>query len=91
MVKGVNKTVIEVCDTGNKFFDKVVFYVSPKYSFTSEKRLKRVAGNYITSVSDGHSIKKPLRKRVSNKRIIKIAAAAALLLGALLFVIFKLF
>ena len=27
MVKGVNKRVIEVNNTGNKFFEKIVFYV----------------------------------------------------------------
>ena len=29
MVKGVNKTVIEVNNTGSKVFDRIVFYVSP--------------------------------------------------------------
>ena len=31
MVKGVNKTVIEVNNTGSKIFEKIVFYVSPQY------------------------------------------------------------
>ena len=31
MVKGVNKTIIEVNNTGSKFFEKIVFYVTPQY------------------------------------------------------------
>ena len=33
MVKGVNKTVIEINETGSKYFERVVFFVSPEYSF----------------------------------------------------------
>ncbi|MCQ2478574.1 MAG: hypothetical protein MJ091_05120 [Clostridia bacterium] len=89
MVKGVNKTVIEINDTGSKFFDKVVFYVSPKYSFTSENRLKRAAGNYFFSVTESKAFKKPLRKRVKNRQYMKIGIVATLLLAAVVFAIIK--
>ena len=40
MVKGVNKRVIEVNDTGSKFFEKIVFYVTPEYSELTPAQLK---------------------------------------------------
>lgn len=43
MVKGVNKKIIEINDTGNEVFEKVVLYIRPKYSLLSNKELKREA------------------------------------------------
>lgn len=43
MVKGVNKKVIEINDTGNEVFEKVVLYIKPQYSVLSNKELKREA------------------------------------------------
>lgn len=43
LVKGVNKKVIEINDTGNEVFEKVVLYIKPQYSVLSNKDLKREA------------------------------------------------
>ena len=43
MVKGVNKKVIEINDTGNEVFEKVVLYIKPQYAVLSNKELKREA------------------------------------------------
>lgn len=43
MVKGVNKKIIEINDTGNEIFEKVVLYIKPKYSLLSNKELKKEA------------------------------------------------
>ena len=32
MLKGVNKVIIEVNDTGEKFFEKAIFYIRPEYA-----------------------------------------------------------
>lgn len=70
MLKGVNKTVIEVKQTGNEVFEKVVFYVSPKYVGINERELRREADDIIKnysledcdflSVNANRSSKKPL-------------------------------
>ncbi len=52
MVKGVNKTVIEINETGNKYFERVVFFVNPEYSFMSQNKLESKAIDYM---SDGVS------------------------------------
>jgi large subunit ribosomal protein L7A len=41
MVKGVSKTIIEVNNTGSKYFEKIVFYVTPQYGNLSAKQLKK--------------------------------------------------
>ena len=72
MVKGVNKTIIEVNNTGSKLFEKIVFYVTPEYGNLSAKQLKRAASNfsfnYDTSLTKGS-----LRKRCKRKRIIRFS------------------
>lgn len=70
MVKGVNKTVIEVNNTGSKLFEKIVFYVTPEYGNLSAKQLRRAASafsfNYETPPNTG-----VLRKRYKRKRILR--------------------
>ena len=62
MVKGVNRTVIEVNDTGNKYFNKVIFFVSPEYSALPSSRLENRAKEYIGTL-DKRALKLPKAKR----------------------------
>ena len=68
MVKGVNKTIIEVNNTGSRFFEKIVFYVTPEYGNLNARQLKNAATNFLFNFED----KKParnLRKRIKYKRL----------------------
>ncbi len=67
MVKGVNKTVIEVNDTGSKMFEKIVFYVSPKYGNLNAKRLTRAAGQLAREIEKPML---PLRTRIKRRRMV---------------------
>ena len=76
MVKGVNKTIIEVNNTGNKFFEKIVFYVTPEYGNSSPKQLRRAAEGFICNYAEDF---KPLndnsfRRRYKIKRRRRILA-----------------
>lgn len=68
MVKGVNKTVIEVNNTGSKYFEKIVFYVTPQYGNLSAKQLKRAASNFSFNFED-RKMRKPLRKTIRRKNL----------------------
>lgn len=68
MVKGVNKTVIEVNNTGSKYFEKIVFYVTPQYGNLSAKQLKRAASNFSFNF-EGLAPKNSLRKLHKAKRM----------------------
>ncbi len=89
MVKGVNKTVIEVCDTGSKMFEKIVFYVSPQYGSLSAKQLSRAAREFSFSFNgvDGgrnRSLRSIVNKKRKKKIYFGIGAAAVALSGSLL-------
>ena len=73
MVKGVSKMVIEVNNTGSELFEKVVFYVTPKYGNLSAKQLKRAASSFSFNY-ENFAHKGTLRKRYRwrKKRIIAI-------------------
>lgn len=72
MVKGVNKTVIEVNDTGSKMFEKVVFFVSPKYGNLKAASLNKAVREFSFNIENKNSPKRSLRKRVRLKRGAKI-------------------
>ncbi len=82
MVKGVNKTVIEVNNTGSKIFDRIVFYVTAQYGNLSAKELMKATENFTFQFDkrSGRGYKK-LRHRMIRKRIIK-AFLITLIAGA---------
>lgn len=40
MIKGVNRQVVEVSDTGSEYFERILFIVKPEFSSTSESKLR---------------------------------------------------
>ena len=71
MVKGVSKTIIEVNNTGSKFFEKIVFYVTPEYGNLNAKHLKKAASEFAFNYNDSIN-KKPLRKRYRRRKFTNI-------------------
>ena len=45
MVKGVNRQVLEIHETGCEYFEKALFFVKPEFSGESENKLKSKAIN----------------------------------------------
>ena len=81
MVKGVNRTVIEVNNTGSRLFERIVFYVTPEYGTLSAKQLKKAAAAFSFNFEKG-KISQTLRRRMKKRRIIKLSAAAILVCAA---------
>lgn len=71
VVKGVNKTVIEVNNTGSKVFDRIVFYINPSCSNLSAKNLNRAIKNFTFDL-DARAGRGyiSLRKRINRRRIV---------------------
>ncbi len=88
MVKGVNKTVIEVNNTGSRYFEKIVFYVTPQYGNLSAKQLKKAASTFSFNF-DNSMNRKPLRKKHKNKLVLKYSiitvAVLVFCIGMILF------
>ena len=76
MVKGVNKTVIEVNDTGSKIFEKVVFYVSPKYSSLTAKQLRKAAQSLNINRDEVIGNFKPLRQKWFRKKVFTVSVSS---------------
>lgn len=76
MVKGTNRTVIEINDTGNNMFEKVLLFVTPEYGNLSSKQLKseakKLIEKYYPDMVDATKIRNIYRRR----KIIKMACIA---------------
>ena len=91
MVKGVNKKIIEINNTENEFFEKIILYVSPKAGAPNSAKVKRAANELVSNLSGDSPKTKGLREILEQKRkqkkriiIISICAAALLALSALI-------
>lgn len=81
MVKGVNKSVIEISETGNKFFNKIILFVSPEYSGKSDKQLAGEAGAIINQLqgTSRESLRKAIIRERKRRRRIIVGVAVGLL------------
>lgn len=75
MVKGINRQVLELNDTGSRYFEKAFFFVKPEYSRESESVLRQSA---LRAVNEGLGVPKNRRQKVKSK----IALFAELLVSA---------
>lgn len=89
MVKGVNKTVIEVNNTGSKIFDRIVFYVSPSCSDLNARHLKRAMQNFTFQFDEraGRGYKTIRQRRLLRRAVfIAVSVIAAVAITAILIV-----
>ena len=94
MVKGVNKNIIEVNDTNNEFFERIVFYLAPKYETldvkAKETAFREMEKLFIENVDTKSFDCKKIKFKSKTKRILLFGTGAFLLLGvatALLFIL----
>ncbi len=92
MVKGVNKRVIEINQTGNKFFEKIVIYLSPEYGDLTPAQLKRATESFSFGLRDSMgALRAPtLRKRRKLRKgrlLCALVLACLLLTGAVMLLV----
>lgn len=76
MIKGVNKQILEVTNTENPYFEKIIFFVKPEYKTADRKKLQKEAEALATITQ------KPPKIKVPKKKIFTIAAGSVLFTGA---------
>ena len=86
MIRGVNKYIIEVTNTENKYFDKAILFLNPDYSQVSQGKIEIEAKKYIKTVADAKKPTGYLRKRIKKRRV----AAAATVFAIMVFIILSL-
>lgn len=79
MIKGVNRQVVEISETGCEYFEKVLFFIKPEFSAVSEGDLKERA----TIIAQGAGIP-PAARLKKNKIRFAIHMSAAACSGAAL-------
>lgn len=89
MVKGVNKTVIEVNQTGSKVFDRIVFYVRADYGNLTPRQLSRAVNSFAFQFEDRKNKRQTsLRRRlIIRRRVVLSLIAAGLVSAGILLVI----
>ena len=70
MIKGVSKQILEVTNTDNPYFDKIIFFVKPEHQSTDRKKLQKEA---VAALKQ-----KPPRLKLTKKQIIKTALLSLL-------------
>ncbi len=53
MIKGVNREIIEISDTGHNYFERAVLYIRPGNALKDSKEIALEANRYIKSVCSG--------------------------------------
>ena len=71
MLKGVNKTVIEINCTDHGYFERAILFIKPEQGHTSQKRLNAEAEKYIDFLGQGIKISNfPTAKKNKNYRTV---------------------
>lgn len=85
MVKGINRQVLELNDTGSRYFEKAFFFVKPEYSRESESVLRQSA---LRAVNEGLGVPKSRRQKIKSKAVrlaeLLISAGAGAVITALI-------
>lgn len=76
MIKGVNRQVVEVSDTGSDYFEKALFFVNPKYYGLTDGKLRERAQTLMSTTGVPPKQRKK-DKKSKWKTAIAIMASAA--------------
>ena len=74
MIKGVNKQILEVTNTENPYFEKIIFFVKPEYKGTDRKKLQKEA-EALAAITQ-----KPPKIKIPKKKIFAVAGSSVLFL-----------
>lgn len=66
MIKGINRQVVEVKDTGNECFERILFFVKPEYAGMSEGKIRERAGLVTKSAAT------PPPTKISKSRLTEV-------------------
>ena len=85
MVKGVNRQVLEIHETGGDYFEKALFFVKPEYSRENEGKLKTKA---VSSVMSFASVPKTRKQKIKSRVFFVGELLASAGIGAIITTIF---
>lgn len=79
MIKGINRQIIEINETGNTYYEKAWLVVRPEFDSAQKELLEREAAQLIKAIQAPSSFqRKSIRVRQWLKLLISAAAGAVL-------------
>lgn len=85
MIKGINRQIIEVTDTGNTYFERALLVVRPTCSECEDDLLREEARRMLKAAGGYSGLRKYRRKRQLQRIALgSISGLAGVLLGILL-------
>lgn len=91
MVKGVNKSVIEITETGSEIFSKIILFVAPDCKEKDSAKVNKEAERLINKIKgqEGLSLRQAVHKqRKRKKRVIIFSLFMSLAIIASLLLLF---
>ena len=92
MLRGTNKSIIEISETENRYFEKAILFVKPEYVNLSPERLSREAKRMVGTLTFspmGLGRQVTARKRAAQKRRRKILFISGCLFLMAAFIVWK--
>lgn len=83
MIKGINKYVIEVSETSNRYYDKALLFIKPEYADVQRELLEKEAEKLIRNMDTPSIIKQHKKLMYWGLRI-----GISVLIGAMSSIIF---
>ncbi len=81
MVKGINRQVLEIRETGSPYFERAFFFVKPEFAFTDEDKLRKAAEKALQSPD---RLPKTRRRRTKSILYWALGGSAAVSAGAVI-------
>lgn len=77
MIKGVNRQVVEVSDTGSEYFERILFIVKPEYATVSEGKVRERVEQIAQATGAPPPIKAKRRPLLSAAKLTAAASVGA--------------
>jgi len=77
VIKGVNRQVVDVLETGSEYFERALFFVKPEFSYVSEGKLRENARQILKNASAPPSTRTKRGNMYYFLKVLKYCAAAA--------------
>ncbi len=81
MVKGINRQVLEIRETGSPYFERAFFFVKPEFAFTDEKKLREAAES---ALQQPDRLPKTRHKRIRKALLWTLGSGVAAGAGAII-------
>lgn len=84
MIKGVNRQIIEITETGNPYFERALLVVRPSFADSSDERIREEAHRLVQAAGGYSGLRQNRKKRQRLWLVSGGMGIAGLFLGCLL-------